>query len=88
MFSLYPQDVANVELDTLEATLAPGGCLQLSASVVPEYADDLALYWSSSDEAVAVVDDSGLVTARSAGSCMISAQSANGRSDVCQVTVQ
>ena len=88
MFSLYPQDVANVELDTLEATLAPGGCLQLSASVVPEYADDLALYWSSSDEAVAVVDDSGLVTARSAGSCTISAQSANGRSDVCQVTVQ
>ena len=88
MISLYPQDVANVELSVLEATLAPGERLQLSASVIPEYADDLTLAWSSSDESVAAVDASGLVAARAAGTCVVTARSANGRSDACQITVK
>ena len=88
MISLYPQDVANVELSVLEATLVPGERLQLSASVIPEYADDLTLAWSSSDESVAAVDASGLVAARAAGTCVVTARSANGRSDACQITVK
>ena len=88
MISLYPQDVANVELSVLEAALAPGGQLQLSAAVIPEYADDLTLVWTSSDEAVAGVDEDGLVTAHAPGSCIITASSANGRSDACRIAVQ
>ena len=88
MISLNPQDVANVELSTLDAVLTPGERLQLSASVIPEYADNLSIAWSSSDEAVATVDAHGLVTARAPGACVVTAQSANGRSDSCSITVQ
>ena len=88
MTSVYPQDVANVELDVLEAALAPGETLQLSAAVIPAYADDLTITWRSSDESVATVNDSGLVTAVASGECEIIAESVNGRSDACHVTVK
>ncbi len=87
MVSLYPQDPVNVELSQLEANLRVGEMLQLSADVIPSYADDLRVTWTSSDPSVADVDWTGVVTARAPGSCEISATSANGRSDVCAVTV-
>ena len=87
MVSLYPQDPVNVELNKLEANLHVGEMLQLTAEVVPAYADDLRVTWTSSDPSVADVDWTGVVTARAPGSCEISATSSNGRSDVCAVTV-
>ena len=87
MASVYPQDVANVELDVLEASLVPGETLQLNATVIPAYADDLTVSWRSSDEAVAQVDDAGHVTAVAPGECEITAESVNGRSDVCKIIV-
>ena len=87
MVSLHPQDAVNVELSPLEATLRVGELLQLSADVIPAYADDLRVSWTSSDPAVADVDWTGIVTARAPGSCEITATSSNGRSDVCAVTV-
>ena len=88
MASVYPQDAANVELDVLEAALAPGETLQLTAAVIPAYADDLTVVWRSSDDAVATVDDAGLVTAAAPGECEIIAESVNGRSDICKITVE
>ena len=87
MVSLYPQDPVNVELNQLEANLHVGEMLQLTAEVIPSYADDLRVTWTSSDPAVADVDWTGVVTARAPGSCEITAASSNGRSDVCVVTV-
>lgn len=87
MVSLYPQDPVNVELSQLEATLRVGEMLQLTADVIPAYADDLRVSWTSSDPAVADVDWTGVVTARAPGSCEITATSSNGRSDACAVTV-
>ena len=88
MASLYPQDVANVELSLLEARLAPGETLSLQASVIPAYADDLSIIWGSSDPAVASVNPDGLVSAVSPGTCQITAMSANGRRDACAITVE
>lgn len=88
MISLYPQDVANVELSRIEAELATGESLQLRADVVPSYADDTGIQWSSSDTGVADVDASGMVRAIAPGTCEITASSANGRSDTCRVTVK
>ncbi len=88
MASVYPQDVANVELDMLEAKLRAGETLQLRAAVIPAYADDLRVAWRSSDETVASVDANGLVTAAGPGSCEIIAESANGRCDTCAVAVE
>ena len=87
MASVYPQDVANVELNVLDASLAPGETLRLSAAVIPAYADDLTVAWRSSDAAVAAVDEAGLVTAVAPGECEITAESVNGRSDSCKITV-
>ena len=57
-----------------------------SAAVIPEWADDLSIAWSSGDERVATVEN-GLVTAVSAGECEIIATSVNGKCDVCRLTV-
>jgi len=88
MVSLNPQDVANIELSQLEARLKPGESLQLTADVIPAYADDLSVIWGSSDAGVASVNSQGLVTAMGSGECIITAMSANGRRDVCAVVVE
>ncbi len=87
MMSLEVQDVVNVEISPLEAGLSPGGTLQMSAAVVPAWADDTAVDWRSSDEAVATVDGNGLVTAVGPGTCEIVA-SAGGYEDRCIITVE
>lgn len=87
MASLYAQDVAAVELSALELSLRPGETARLRAAVIPTYADDLAVSWSSTDPAVATVDADGNVSALAPGTCEIVAASANGRQDRCAVTV-
>ena len=88
MASLYPQDAVNVELSQLEAKLQPGETLQLQAQVIPSYADSLSVRWLSTDGSVAIVNTDGRVTALSEGSCRIIAESANGRQDSCEITVE
>lgn len=88
MTSLNPQDVANIEISHLEAVLSVGERLQLSAKVIPEYADDLHVVYTSDDPTVATVDENGLVTAVSEGGCTITAASANGRADFCELSVR
>lgn len=88
MISLTAQDVVNVEISPLEAALAVGESLQLSAAVIPAYADDLSVAWRSTDETVATVDAEGRVTAVGAGACEIVVESAGGYEDHCAVTVK
>ena len=87
MCSLYVQEAASVEMSLLEAELKPGETLALAAAVVPSYADDLTVTWSSTDPSVAEVNEEGVVTARAAGVCEIVAATVNGRSDRCALTV-
>ena len=88
MVSLTPQDTVNVELTLLEAKLSPGGTLRLWANVIPAYADDLSVAWRSSDESIATVDESGLVTAIAPGECEITATCAGGYEDHCNISVK
>lgn len=60
--------------------------LQLQASVSPAEASTF-LVWSSSDVAVATVDN-GMVTGVAAGSCEICVSTDNGLSAVCELTVK
>ncbi len=87
MISLRVEDAVAVELSRQEATLAPGERLALTAEVLPAYADDRSVSWSSTDDAVAAVDDRGGVVAVGPGTCRIVARTANGREDACAVTV-
>lgn len=62
---------------------------QLSVEILPADATDKSVSWSSSDEAVATVDDEGLVTAIKEGEAVITALTRDGTSLIatCQLTV-
>ena len=59
---------------------------QLKASVAPTGASK-KVTWTSSDENVAVVDSNGLVTMKAAGTAVITATTANGKTDSVTVNV-
>ncbi|MBT9190566.1 Ig-like domain-containing protein, partial [Zobellia russellii] len=54
---------------------ATGAQRQLAATVLPENATDPSVTWSSSDDAIATVDENGLLTGLSAGTVTITATS-------------
>ena len=81
--------VSDITLSETSLTLTEGADATLTATVAPESADNKALVWASSNEAVAKVDADGKVTAVSQGKAMITVRSTDG-SDVsatCEVTV-
>ena len=64
------------------------GTTQLTAAVRPSNAADTSVVWSSSDETVATVDQSGLVTGLSAGKAIITVTSnETGITNECAITV-
>ncbi len=63
------------------------GTLQFTASIYPSDATDPSVTWSSSDESVATVDQTGLVTAKGNGITNILAQSPDGPSMVRELTI-
>lgn len=88
MMSLYPIDPASVEVEPRALEMDVGDLCILTAQVVPEWADDVSVIWSSTDESVATVDSEGYVTAVAPGKCEIVATSVNGRSDACTINVE
>ena len=70
--------VTGVTLDKTTATLDVGDTTQLVATVAPENASNKTVTWSSSNQTVATVNASGLVTARAAGSALITATTQDG----------
>ena len=78
----------SVALDRTSLTLKNGTQQQLVATVMPTGASP-AVRWASNDEAVAVVDQNGLVTAVGAGQATITATTLDGSglSAACQVRV-
>lgn len=80
--------VESVALDQTEITVGTGSTVQLTATVLPEDATDQALEWYSSNEGIATVDDTGLVTGVAEGSCTIMASAASGAYAEVAVTVE
>ena len=60
-----------------ENEIAAGATMQLIANVYPVIATDRSLTWSSSDAAVATVDENGVVTGIGEGTAVITATSAD-----------
>jgi uncharacterized protein YjdB len=68
--------------------LAQNVTRQLTATVLPEDADDKTVTWESSDETVATVDSNGLVTAQpKQGQAIITVKTVNGLTDTATVNV-
>ena len=81
--------VTGVTLDKTSLTLTEGDSQTLVATIVPENATNKNVSWSSSDESVATVDQSGKVTALKAGSAIITVTTSDGgKTATCAVTVE
>ena len=80
--------VTGVTLDKSSASLTVGGTTALTATVNPGDATDKSVTWSSSDTAVATVDQSGKVTAVAKGTTNITVTTKDGgHKATCTVTV-
>ncbi|WP_209405491.1 Ig-like domain-containing protein [Pseudozobellia sp. WGM2] len=76
---IYGQiSVTGVEVTPDMGTVSEGGTLQLTATVDPSDADDPGVAWSSSDESIATVDATGLVTTIVPGTATITATTNDG----------
>ncbi|MBQ8952691.1 MAG: hypothetical protein IJ048_01120 [Clostridia bacterium] len=87
MVSLTPIDPASVEIEPRTLEMTVGERLTVSATVYPLWADDLSYTLSTSDEAVAVVEN-GSIVAKAEGECVLRAETVNGRWDEVPVAVQ
>ena len=87
--NVNPRLVTGITLNQSECTMAIEDNLQLNAEVAPENATDKAISWSSSNEDIALVDENGLVTAVSTGTCNIkaAANDGSGKYASCKITV-
>ena len=81
--------VKSVAVSAAALTMTVGGEETLQATLQPEDATIKDIVWASGDESVAVVDDTGKVTAVGPGVCKIFAISKDGqKSASCEITVQ
>lgn len=82
-------NVTGVELDVPSANLKVGGTTKLTQTVKPANATNKDVTWQSGNESVATVDDTGLVTAKAAGTATITVKTVDGNfTATCAVTVQ
>lgn len=87
MVTVLPVSVSSISLNSYSVTLNEGESYQLSAAISPADATDKTLIWRSSDSSIATVSNTGLVVAKSSGTVSITAESNNGKTAVCNVTV-
>ncbi|MCD8263489.1 MAG: Ig-like domain-containing protein [Tannerellaceae bacterium] len=81
--------VSGVTLDRPSVSLAPGSTVTLNATVTPSNAANQAVTWSSSDEAVATVSSSGVVTGVAEGTATVTVKTDEGNYTAnCTVTVE
>lgn len=80
--------VTGVTLSDSTAALAVAGTKQLTATIAPADATNTNVTWSSSDNDIATVSDTGLVTGVAAGTATITVTTEDGGfTDTCTVTV-
>ena len=79
----------SISLDKTEVSLEVAETTMLTAIVLPETATNKSIVWTSSNEAVAMVDANGVVTAIALGEAVITATTTDGSdlSATCKVTV-
>lgn len=83
------QLVANITLNETSITLHPDEIKTLTATVLPEDADNPTVTWKSSNENVAEVNKNGRVITNEEGTCTITCRATDGSGVYaeCQVTV-
>ncbi len=84
------QLATSISLNETSATIYTGNTLQLTATVSPSTTSNPSVTWTSSNTSVATVSSSGIVTAKSRGTTVITAKTTDGTnlSANCNVTVK
>ncbi len=86
--NVLPVPVTGVSLDKSEVSLKIGSSEKLTATVIPETAENKNVKWSSDDNDVVSVDENGNVTAKSIGTAIVTATTeVGGFTAQCTVTV-
>lgn len=86
--TLYEKVKEEVEVNPPVHAMAPNATKQLTAVVYPTNAANKNVTWTSNNNDVATVDDTGLVTAKAVGKATITATTEDGgHTDTCVVTV-
>ena len=80
--------VTSLALDQSEVTILEGDTITLTPTILPSYATNQNIYWSSNNTSIATVSN-GIVVGRSGGETTITARTADGTNlyAYCQVTV-
>lgn len=71
-------EVKELILDPTVVVASEGESFQINATILPEDATDKTLEWSSSDDEIATVDETGLVSVLKEGNCVITARTTDG----------
>lgn len=81
--------VSSISINKDYAVIMKDSTLDLNVSVLPANANNKSVTWSSDNTSIATVDESGRVTAKSAGTAIITATANDGsnKSDICEVIV-
>ncbi|MBQ8135234.1 MAG: leucine-rich repeat protein [Clostridia bacterium] len=77
-----------VKLSKTSVSVNKGKTYQLKATVLPTYAKNKKVTWSTSNKSVATVSSGGKVTAKKAGTATITVKTVNGKTAKCKVTVK
>ncbi len=80
-------EVNSISLNKTSANMYVGDTLQLSSTISPSNATDKGVVWSSSNERVVKVDNSGKVIAIGKGSAVISVTTGNNKTANCTFTI-
>lgn len=82
--------ISGIQLSQTSAALTVGDTLTLTKTIYPSDATNQAVTWTSSSDAVASVDSNGKITAKTAGSVVITCKSVSDNSvvGICNVTVK
>ncbi|RIV44935.1 Ig-like domain-containing protein [Flagellimonas pelagia] len=88
--STLSNDIQGLEIVEHKQTLLLGESVQFGITILPETAKDQNVFWGSTDEDVAIVDQSGLVTGIAPGTATITVVSKSNLriSDVVPIQVE
>lgn len=83
-----PKKVSGVQLDKTNITMKLGSTTLLNATVTPSTAQNKRVVWSSSDNAIATVSQTGQVRAKKTGTVTITVYTEDGnKKATCKITI-
>lgn len=86
--TVKPIDITKIEINPSSVTIKKGSSEVLSAKIYPSAAANAEVKWRSSNASVATVTDDGMVSAKGAGTAVITATADNGKSGTAVINVE